>query len=189
MTNCAANLACPRTLPPSAGDVETRGGANTVQLVNVETIIGTDARQTAVTPGVLVREWEEKGRRYFHYRTAEPLRYGGGVLSAEYAVREAQWQGIPLRVYHHPTHDVNVDRMLRSMQASLAYYTEQFGPYQYRELRVVEFPRYASFARAHPHTITFSEGSAFLTRVDSGDVDRPFLSSLTKPHTSGGAVR
>jgi aminopeptidase N len=97
------------------------------------------------------------------------------VLSAEYAVRETLWNGIPLRVYYHPTHDVNVDRMLRSMSASLAYYSQHFGPYQFRELRIVEFPRYASFARAHPHTITFSEGSAFLTRVDSGDVDRTFF--------------
>jgi ABC-2 type transport system permease protein len=80
-----------------------------------------------------------------------------------------------LSVYYHPTHDVNVDRMIRSMRSSLAYYGEQFGPYQYKELRIVEFPRYASFARAHPHTITFSEGGAFLTRVDSGEVDRTFF--------------
>ena len=78
-------------------------------------------------------------------------------------------------MYYHPTHDVNVDRMLRSMRASLAYYREQFGPYQFDELRVVEFPLYAGGARAHPHTIAFSEGSAFLTRVDSGDVDRTYF--------------
>ena len=165
----------PRKLPPSAGDVETRAGANSVELVDVETVIGTDPDQIAVTPGTLVREWRENGRRYFHYRTDAPTRYGGAVLSAKYAVRETHSKGIPLRVYYHPTHDVNVDRMLRSMQASLAYYTEKFGPYQFRELRVVEFPRYASFARAHPHTIAFSEGSAFLTRVDSGDIDRTFF--------------
>jgi ABC-type transport system involved in multi-copper enzyme maturation permease subunit len=164
-----------RALPPSAGDVETREGANVIQLVDVETIIGTEPRQTAITPGRLVREWQENGRRYFQYRTDQPLRYGGAILSAEYAVRDTTWNGVHLRVLYHPTHDVNVDRMLRSMQASLAYYGEQFGPYQYRELRVVEFPRYATFARAHPHTITFSEGGAFLTRVDSGDVDRPFF--------------
>jgi aminopeptidase N len=70
---------------------------------------------------------------------------------------------------------VNVDRMMRSMRSSLAYFAEQFGPYQYRELRIVEFPRYATFARAHPHTITFSEGGAFLTRVDSGEIDRTFF--------------
>jgi ABC-type transport system involved in multi-copper enzyme maturation permease subunit len=166
----------PRTPPPSAGDVETRGAAGRdIDLVDVETTIGTDSAQIAVTPGTLVREWRDKGRRYFHYRSDAPTRFGGAIFSAEYAVREAQWKGIPLRVYYHPTHVVNVERMLRSMQASLAYFSEQFGPYQYRELRVVEFPRYASFARAHPATIAFSEGSAFLTRVDSGDVDRTFF--------------
>jgi hypothetical protein len=165
----------PRKPPPSAGDVETRSGANAVQLVDVETIIGTDPRQIAVTPGTLVREWRENGRRYFHYRTERPVPYAGAVFSAEYAVREANWEGLPLRVYYHPTHDVNVDRMIKSMQASLAYYSEHFGPYQFHELRIVEFPRYASFARAHPHTIAFSEGSAFLTRVDSGDIDRTFF--------------
>jgi len=165
----------PRTLPPSAGDVETRPGANAVEVVDVETVIGTDPRQIAVTSGTLVREWRENGRRYFRYRTEQPVRYGGAVLSAEYAVREAKWNGIPLRVFYHPTHDVNVDRMLKSMQMSLAYFSEQFGPYQFRELRIVEFPRYASFARAHPSMITFSEGSAFLTRVDSGDIDRTFF--------------
>ncbi|HZF68011.1 MAG TPA: M1 family aminopeptidase, partial [Gemmatirosa sp.] len=166
----------PRVQPASAGDVEAReAGARGVELVDVETVIGTDSRQIAITPGTLVRVWREQGRRYFHYRTDTPTRFGGAVLSAEYAVREARWNGLPLRVYHHPTHDVNVDRMLRSMQASLAYYSREFGPYQFRELRVVEFPRYAAFARAHPATITFSEGSAFLTRIDSGDVDRTFF--------------
>jgi ABC-2 type transport system permease protein len=72
---------------------------------------------------------------------------------------------------------VNADRMMRSMRSSLAYYSEQFGPYQYRELRVVELPRYPMnpSGRAHPHTIIYSEGGAFLTRVDSGEIDRAFF--------------
>ncbi|HEU4699542.1 MAG TPA: M1 family aminopeptidase [Gemmatimonadales bacterium] len=168
----------PRELPPTAGDVEAREagpGGRDVELATVETVIGTDARQIAVTPGALVREWRANGRRYFHYRIDEPTRYGGAVMSAEYAVREARWNGVALRVYYHPGHDVNVDRMLRSMRAALAYYGERFGPYPYRELSVVEYPRYAPGARAHRAMISFSEGSAFLTRVDSGDVDRPFF--------------
>ena len=168
----------PRTQPPSAGDVETletRPGQGGAELVDVETIIGTDARQTALTLGTLVREWEENGRRYFHYRTDAPITFWAAIFSAEYAVHEDRWNDIPVRVYFHPAHDVNVDRMIRSMKASLAYYSGHFGPYQFRELRIVEFPRYASFARGYPHTIAFSEGSAFLTRVDSGDVDRPFF--------------
>jgi ABC-type transport system involved in multi-copper enzyme maturation permease subunit len=165
----------PRVLPPSGGDVETRVGAKPIQLVDVETVIGTDTTQTAVTPGRLIREWTSNGRRYFQYKTDEPLKYGGAILSGAYAVRRDTAQGVNLAVYYHPAHSVNVDRMIRSMRASLAYYSSQFGPYQFKELRIVEFPRYAEFARAHPYTITFSEGGAFLTRVDSGDVDRTFF--------------
>src|ERR671920_1712038 len=109
------------------------------------------------------------------YKTDEPLKYGGAILSGAYAVRRDTAQGVKLAVYYHPTHEMNVDRMMRSMRASLAYYSENFGPYQFGELRVVEFPLYSGGARAHPHTIAFSEGSAFLTRVDSGDVDRTFF--------------
>jgi ABC-2 type transport system permease protein len=167
----------PRRAPPlSAGDVEAREASGRgVEFVDVETTIGTDPRQIAVTPGTLVREWRAGGRRYFQYRSEGPTRFAAAIFSAAYAVREARWNGLPLHVFYHPAHDVNVDRMLHSMQASLAYYSAQFGPYQFRELRVVEFPRYAEFARAHPGTIAFSEGSAFLTRVDSGDVDRTFF--------------
>jgi aminopeptidase N len=155
--------------------VDTRDAEKPVQLVTSETIVGTDPRHTAVAVGTLVREWTENGRRYFHYRADQPTRFGLAVLSAAYAVRRDTARGVALAVYYHPTHDVNVDRMLRSMRASLAYYGEQFGPYQSGELRVVEFPLYAPGARAHPHTIAFSEGSAFLTRNDSGGVDRTFF--------------
>ncbi|HYW31106.1 MAG TPA: M1 family aminopeptidase, partial [Gemmatimonas sp.] len=166
----------PREVFPSAGDVEAREAGSAIALVDVETTIGTDAQQIAVTPGNLVREWQQGGRRYFHYRTDVPIRYSGTILSAKYAVKEGVWKGIPLRLFHHPTHDVNAERIMRSMRSSLAYYSEQFGPYQYRDLRVVEFPRYhAVNARAHPGTIIFSEGGAFLTRVDSGEVDRTFF--------------
>jgi ABC-type transport system involved in multi-copper enzyme maturation permease subunit len=165
----------PRVAAPSAGDVATQAGGRPEQLATSETIVGTDAHHTAVAVGTLVREWTANGRRYFHYRTAAPTRLGAAVLSAAYAVRRDTAQGVRLAVYHHPGHDVNVDRMLRSMRASLAYFGAQFGPYPSDELRVVEFPLYAAGARAHPHTIAFSEGSAFLTRNDSGAVDRTFF--------------
>lgn len=169
----------PRSRPtPEAGDpgaLQSRSGIRNVDMVHIDAVIGTAPGQIAITPGTLRREWTENRRRYFHYRMDGPLPFGAPVLSAEYAVAEDRWRDVPLRVYHHPTHTFNVQRMLRGMKASLEYNSTQFGPYQFKELRVVEFPRYASFARAHPHTIAFSEGSAFLTRVYDGDVDRPFF--------------
>ncbi|MES2521764.1 MAG: M1 family aminopeptidase [Gemmatimonadota bacterium] len=145
------------------------------QPVMMDVTMGTAGDQIAVTSGKLVREWRENGRRYFHYRTDVPIMNGAPYLSARYAVKEDRWKDVPLRLYHHPTHTFNADRIMHSMKASLEYYSTAFGPYPFSELRVVEFPRYANFARANPHTITFSEGSAFITRIDSGDVDRTFF--------------
>jgi ABC-2 type transport system permease protein len=168
----------PAASTPSADDArgrESRFNLRDADLVHVDAVIGTEEDQTAVTAGTLVREWRQGGRRYFHYRTDAPLSFMSPFLSAGYAVREDRWGDVALQVFYHPSHGVNVDRMFRSMKASLDYNSRHFGPYQFGQLRVVEFPRYLSFARAYPHTIAFSEGSAFLTRVNEGDVDRPFF--------------
>jgi ABC-2 type transport system permease protein len=143
--------------------------------VQVDAIIGTAGDQVAITAGRLIREWEEGGRRYFHYRTDAPISFGSPFLSAKYAVREDKWNDVALRIYYHPTHDFNLDRLMASMKASLEYFTREFGPYPFPELRIVEFPRYASFARAHPHTIAFSEGGSLLTWVRDWDIDRPYF--------------
>ncbi|HEX5869491.1 MAG TPA: M1 family aminopeptidase, partial [Longimicrobium sp.] len=165
----------PRPGPDDARARQARFTLRDSELVQVDAVIGTEPGQVAVTSGTLVREWRENGRRYFHYRTDAPLPFMSPFLSARYAVREDRWKDVELRILHHPAHTVNVERMLQSMKSSLDYNTREFGPYQFRQLRIVEFPRYASFARAYPHTIAFSEGSAFLTRVDPGDVDRTFF--------------
>jgi len=155
--------------------LQFRSAIRDADLVDIDAVVGTDEDQIAVTTGTLVREWRENGRRYFHYKTDAPLSSGMPFLSAEYEVREDRWKDVGLRIFHHRTHTFNLDRMMRSMKASLDYYTTHFGPYQFRQLRIVEFPRYASFARAHPHTIAYSEGSSFLSRITEGDVDRPFF--------------
>ena len=56
--------------------------------------------------------------------------------------------GVQLEVYYTEGHDWNVDKMLKAMATSLDYYTENFGPYQFDFARIIEFPRYASFAQA-----------------------------------------
>ncbi len=159
-------------------------------LVDVSMVIGTSADQTAITPGVLRRSWTENGRRYFHYETDTPISFGGTVFSAGYAVREDRWNDVALSVYHHPAHPWTLDATIRSMKASLEYFTEQFGPYRERQLRVVEFPRYGGFGVAHPHTIAFSE-DYFLSRVRDGEIDQAFYGTAHEVAHQwwGGQVR
>jgi aminopeptidase N len=79
-------------------------------------------------------------------------------------------------VYYHPAHAWNVQRMIYAVKKSLAYYTTNFGPYQHRQVRIVEFPRYdGNFAQSLPNTIPYSEAVGFIARVGSDDdIDYPF---------------
>jgi len=61
---------------------------------------------------------------------------------------------------------------MESMKASLTYFSENFSPYQYRQMRILEFPRYASFAQSFANTVPFSEDIGFMIKLeDEDDVD------------------
>ncbi len=67
---------------------------------------------------------------------------------------------------------MNVQRMLDGMKLSLDYFTKAFSPYQFRQMRILEFPDYASFAQAFPNTVPYSEGIGFIADVrDPDDID------------------
>ncbi|MGZ5205787.1 MAG: M1 family aminopeptidase, partial [Caldimonas sp.] len=71
----------------------------------------------------------------------------------------------------------DLDSMDASVKDALAYCSANFGPFQYRQFRIVEFPRYASFAQSFPNTIPFSEAIGFIARVrpdDPKDIDYPY---------------
>jgi hypothetical protein len=139
--------------------------------------VTTDAGQWAIAPGYLQREWVERGRHHFVYAMDAPILDFFAVQSARYAVRRADWHGLPIEVYYQPGHEFNLDRMIAATQAALDYCSSAFGPYQHRQFRIIEFPRYASFAQAFPNTIPFSEAIGFIARVredDGDDIDYPY---------------
>ena len=149
---------------------------NDADWVNVETVISTSADQLAIAPGSLQKEWTENGRRYFQYKLDHFSFNFYSFMSARYEVARKKWNGIDLEVYYHKDHADNVDRMLKSMQKSLEYYTTNFGPYFHKQCRIIEFPRYADFAQAFPGTMPYSEGIGFIEdfRADKDDIDMVF---------------
>ncbi len=155
----------PRPLAPSLDEVTGDGSAGR-EWVTFEAVIGTSADQIGVAPGTLRRSWTENGRRYFHYATDRPVKNAYAIFSADYAVHEELWKEVKIELFHHPKHAFNVQRFARSVRASLDYYTKNFGPYPHEQIRIVEFPRYASMAHAYPGTISYAEGFGWLTRVD-----------------------
>ncbi|MEO7521148.1 MAG: M1 family aminopeptidase, partial [Gemmatimonas sp.] len=142
-------------------------------LVHADVTIGTSDDQVAFTAGQLRRTWTENGRRYFRYETTPPTSVAGGYFSARYAVKEDRAGAVALRILHDPREGDNVDRMMRGMKASLAYYSTQFGSYPDSTLSIVEVPRYSIFGVALPTSMAFSE-DAFHSRVKDGEIDQPF---------------
>ncbi|MBV9790036.1 MAG: hypothetical protein JOZ51_17750 [Chloroflexi bacterium] len=164
----------PRPFFRSLYAVEARQDALGEESIVFEAVVGTDDDQIAVAPGALRETWTAGDRRYFRYATDAPIGNEYAFFSADYAVREELWHDVAIRIFHHPQHTRNLDRMLRSVRASLDYYTDQFGPYPYRHLSLVEQPGYGGM-HAYASLITFQEGfSLFDPQRDPQALDLPF---------------
>jgi ABC-type transport system involved in multi-copper enzyme maturation permease subunit len=147
---------------PMLDDAAARRDAGGAARIAFEAVVGTSEGQVAVAPGRLRRTWGQSGRRYFHYATDVPIRNHYAFFSAAYALHEARWNDTSIEIFHHPTHAWNVDRMARSIQASLDYYTQQFGPYSHGQLRLVEHPGDGVSLHASPVNISYEEGFSLL---------------------------
>lgn len=146
--------------------------------IDFETTISTAPNQIAIAPGYLQKEWEENGRRYFHYKMDSKMLNFYSFISAEFEVARDTWNDINIEVYYHKGHDYNIDRMIKGVKKSLDYYTEEFSPYQHKQVRIIEFPRTRGlFAQSFANTIPYSEAIGFIASVDDSDgggVDYPF---------------
>ncbi len=149
--------------------------------ISFEIVVSTDSSQIAIAPGYLQRKWNEGDRTYYHYKMDTPMVSFYSVVSADYEVITDVWEpsvdslpDVNLEIYYHKGHDYNTDKMLKGMKEALDYYTANFSPYQFRQLRIMEFPRYRSFAQSYANTVPFSEGIGFIQNIKTDDVDLPF---------------
>ncbi len=157
--------------------LQANGISPDADFVSFDATVSTEPDQIAIAPGYLQREWTDAGRRYFHYKMDAPILNFYAFQSARYARRLDKWKDVAIEVYYHPGHEFNIDSMIASVKASLDYNGRNFGAYQYRQFRIIEFPRYATFAQAFPNTIPYSEQIGFIARVrpdDEKDIDYPY---------------
>jgi ABC-type transport system involved in multi-copper enzyme maturation permease subunit len=150
---------------PPLGDQAARANtyiSNDADWISFDTTVSTAADQIALAPGMLQKEWTTNGRRYFHYKMEQPMLNFFAWLSARYAVKSVEHDGVAISVYYNPAHAWNVDRMIESASDSLDYYDSHYTPYQFKQLRIVEFPGYAAFAQSFANTIPFSESIGFI---------------------------
>jgi ABC-2 type transport system permease protein len=148
--------------------------------INLDTTVSTSADQIALAPGYLQRDWTKDGRRHFHYKTTAPILGFWSYLSARYEVEKGVWKSpdgtvVPIEIYYDAKHPYNVKRMVVAVQKSLDYFTKNFSPYQHKQVRILEFPGYRTFAQSFPNTIPFSEAIGFVADLrDKEAIDYVF---------------
>ncbi|OON66013.1 ABC transporter permease [Hymenobacter sp. CRA2] len=188
----------PRPDIPSLYDMAAREKSTRGDWMLLDAVVSTTPDQVAVAPGQLRRTWTAGGRRYFHYVTDAPIQNQAAFFSAPYAVRQTQWtdtaatgagQRVSISLYYYPGHAANVERMLRSIRASLGYYTAQFGRYPYGHLTVVERAGNEGELNAEASTIDYGEQFALMRPDDSpSGFDLPYyVLAHEMGHQFGGA--
>jgi aminopeptidase N len=163
-----------RALPLGDPWGQTRNDLGNAPWVTTDIIINTAADQTPIAPGDKVVDRVANGRRTARFVSRTPILLFLSMQSARYAETRgeaalADGRRIPLTVFHHPDHGWNAPRMISAMQKSLAYFTRNFGPYQFNHARIIEFPAYAEFAQAFAGTVPYSEGIGFLANTADAD--------------------
>jgi hypothetical protein len=145
--------------------------------ITYHAIVSTSADQIAIAPGYLKRQWQEGGRNYYEYDMGSTnILDFFAYLSARYDVRRERYKGINLEVYYNPGHEYDIDDMLASTKAGLDYYQANYSPFQYAQFRIMEFPRYRTFAQSFPNTVPYSESIGFIGRVKKkNDIDQTYF--------------
>jgi aminopeptidase N len=122
-------------------------------------VVSVPEGQRVLSAGKLVAERSSGGRTEFEYESDGKIYF--------YPIMAGTWvenRRGPNAVYHAAVHPQNRDKILDALERSRNEFSAAFAPYPYSELRVVEFPRHASFAMGYPTLIPYSESIGFLTR-------------------------
>jgi ABC-2 type transport system permease protein len=143
-------------------------------LIHFEAVLSTTPDQIAIAPGYLQKSWEEKGRKYYSYVQDSPIDYFFSIVSARYEVLKdvvtiSDGRKINIEIYYDHQHPFNLNRFVAAYKDGLEYFSKAYGPFQFRQMRLLEFPRYAGFAQSFPNTVPFSESFGWVADFKKPD--------------------
>ncbi len=143
--------------------------------IDFEATVSTSKDQFAIAPGYLQSETLVGERRVFHYKMNAPIKNFYSFLSAKLSDKKVKYKGIDIEVYYHESHAMNVDRMIASVKDSIDYFSEHFGPYQHKQMRIIEYPGYRGHAQSFANTVPYSEDIGFISDLRNPDeIDIPY---------------
>jgi ABC-2 type transport system permease protein len=152
--------------------------------VTSDITVTTDADQIPIAPGYPVSQSVVGGRRTVRFVADSPILNFFSAQSARYAVSTVPYKGVNISVYYDPQHPWNVGRIQKAMEAGLDYYQANYSPYQFHQVRVLEFPDpQGQFAQSFANTIPWSEGIFFI--ADERDPEKIDMVTYVGAHELG----
>ena len=140
--------------------------------VTYHTIVSTSGDQIVLSPGYLQHRWQQNGRNFFEYTMGSThIQDFVSWISGRYTVKAVPYKGVNVEVYYDSQHPYDVDKMVDAAEKGLDYDQANYSPFQFTQYRIIEFPRYRSFAQSFPNTIPFSEAIGFIGRVQNPKKD------------------
>ncbi len=158
---------------PSIYDPTSRQVIQGQEMISFEAVVGTVEGQTAIAPGNLIKEWKDKGRSYFHYASNRPIRNLFSIFSANYEKYSSIWEDkvsnedVKFTIYYHREHSHNLETIVKSVDASLSYYTSKYAKYPNDHLTLVERSGSEGELNAEPTAINFGEPFTLLNQKDN----------------------
>jgi hypothetical protein len=147
--------------------------------ISYHTVVSTPDDQIAFAPGYLQRDWHQNGRHYYAYDMGEvKILDFYAYVSGRYEVKRENYKGVNIEIYHAPQHGFDVDDMIAGVKGGLDYCQANYSPYQFKQFRILEFPRYRQFAQSFPNTSPFTE-TFWITRVLDPNKDIDFTYFVT----------
>ncbi|MGH2565970.1 MAG: M1 family aminopeptidase, partial [Ginsengibacter sp.] len=143
-------------------------------LIHFEATLSTTPDQIAVAPGYLQKTWKQNSRKYFSYVQDSPIQDFYSIVSAKYDVLKDSvimdnGKKIAIEIFYDQKHPYNLSHFDAALKDGLQYYSKTYGPFQHRQMRVLEFPRYEGFAQSFPNTVPFSESFGWVADFKKPD--------------------
>jgi ABC-2 type transport system permease protein len=145
-------------------------------LIDFETTVSTAADQQVVTVGTLQKTWVASNKRYFNYKTMEPINFMFALSSANYELKKEKHKGIDVSIYYKKGHEYNINAMMKAIKETIDYGNENFSTYPLEQFALAEIPHYRGAATAYPGVVFSAERLNFLSNYsEPNKIIRPML--------------
>jgi aminopeptidase N len=124
-----------KELKPSEASTENAA----YQWVKMESVISVPEGQQAIAQGALVKQWQQDGRSFFHYKTSQPLRAISAFVVVPWQAKQVQHGKVLLEMYV-PEQNQSTELTMLAMQQTLSWFEQQISPYSGDVLRLVSMP-------------------------------------------------